>query len=64
MGLFATGAERETAIITLGVILLIVGFIIKIPILWSIGIILLIIGVVLFALGAMGRAVGGRKHYY
>jgi len=30
--------------ITLGVILLIVGLIIKIPILWSIGIILLIIG--------------------
>ncbi len=50
--------------ITLGVILLIVGFIIKIPILWSIGIILLIIGAVLFTLGAMGRAVGGRKHYY
>jgi len=24
----------------------------------------LIIGAVLFALGAMGRAVGGRKHYY
>jgi hypothetical protein len=50
--------------ITLGVILLIVGFIIKIPVLWSIGIILLIIGIVLFALGAMGRAVGGRKHYF
>ena len=50
--------------ITLGVILLIVGFIIKIPILWSNGIILLIIGAVLFALGAMGRAAGGRKHYY
>jgi len=56
--------SARTAMITLGVILLIVGFIIKIPILWSIGIILLIIGVVLFALGAMGRAVGGRKHYY
>ena len=50
--------------ITLCVILLIVGFIIKIPVLWSIGIILLIIGIVLFALGAMGRAVGGRKHYF
>jgi len=56
--------SASTAMITLGVILLIVGFIIKIPILWSIGIILLIIGAVLFALGAMGRAVGGRKHYY
>ncbi len=50
--------------ITLGVILLIVGFIIKISILWSIGIVVLIIGLVLFALGSMGRAVGGRKHYY
>ncbi|MEO9221671.1 MAG: hypothetical protein ABI251_07825 [Mycobacteriaceae bacterium] len=50
--------------ITLGVILLIVGFIIKIPILWSIGIVVLIIGLVLFALGAMGRTVGPRKHYY
>jgi hypothetical protein len=50
--------------ITLGVILLIVGFIIKVPVLWSIGIIVLVIGLVLVALGAMGRAVGGRKHYY
>ena len=50
--------------ITLGVILLIVGFIIKFPVLWSIGIIVLVIGLVLVALGAMGRAVGGRKHYY
>jgi Flp pilus assembly protein protease CpaA len=50
--------------ITLGVILLIVGFLIKVQVLWGIGIIVLIIGLVLFALGAMGRAVGGRKHYY
>ncbi len=50
--------------ITLGVILLIVGFLIKIPILWTIGIIVLIVGLVLLAMGSMGRAVGGRKHYY
>ncbi len=50
--------------ITLGVILLIVGFLIKIPILWTIGIIVLIVGLVLLAMGAMRRAVGGRKHYY
>ncbi len=41
-----------------------VGFLIKIPILWTIGIIVLIIGLVLLAMGSMGRAVGGRKHYY
>jgi hypothetical protein len=51
-------------VITLGVILLIVGFVAKIAILWSIGIALLVIGAVLALLGMMGRAVGGRAHYY
>lgn len=50
--------------IALGVILLIIGFVAKIAILWSIGILLLVIGVVLALLGMMGRAVGGRRHYY
>jgi Family of unknown function (DUF6131) len=51
-------------VIALGIILLIIGFIASIPILWTIGIILLIVGLVLAALGTMGRAVGGRRHYY
>ncbi len=50
--------------IALGVILLIIGFIAKIAILWTIGIILLVIGLILAVLGLMGRAVGGRAHYY
>ena len=50
--------------IALGVILLIIGFIAKIAILWTIGIILAVIGVVLALMGMMGRAVGGRAHYY
>jgi Family of unknown function (DUF6131) len=50
--------------ITLGIILLIIGFIAKVAILWSIGIVLLIIGLILVALSSMGRAVGGRRHYY
>jgi hypothetical protein len=50
--------------ITLGIVLLIVGFIAKIAILWTIGIVLLAIGLVLVVLGSMGRAVGGRRHYY
>lgn len=50
--------------IALGVILLIIGFIAKIAILWTIGIVLLVIGLVLALLGMMGRAVGGRAHYY
>jgi hypothetical protein len=51
-------------LIILGIILLIIGFIAKIAILWSIGIILVIVGLILFLLGSMGRAVGGRRHYY
>ena len=50
--------------IILGIILLIAGFLLKISILWTIGIIVLIIGVVLAIMGAAGRAVGGRRHYY
>ncbi|MFF2147575.1 DUF6131 family protein [Kitasatospora sp. NPDC101155] len=50
--------------IALGVILLIVGFVIGIPFLWTIGVILLLIGLVLWVAGAAGHAVGGRRHYY
>lgn len=50
--------------ITLGAILLILGFVLGIGILQTLGVILLVIGVVLFLLGTAGRAIGGRKHYY
>ena len=50
--------------ITLGVILMVVGFIAKVSVLWSLGILLLVIGAVLYLLGATGHALGGRRHYY
>jgi hypothetical protein len=50
--------------VVFGIVLLIIGFLTGIPFLWSIGVILLIVGLVLWALGAMGHAVGGRRHYY
>ena len=50
--------------IILGILLLIVGFIAKIAILWAIGIALVVVGAVLVLLGAMGRAVGGRRLYF
>ena len=50
--------------IILGVILLIIGFITGIAIIWTIGIIALVIGLVLALLGAVGHAVGGRRHYW
>jgi hypothetical protein len=51
-------------VIALGVILLIIGFLAKIAIVWTIGIILVVIGLILVLLSAMGHAVGGRKHYF
>ncbi len=50
--------------IVLGLVLLLLGFFLDISILWTIGIILLVIGAVLYVAGSMGRAVGGRKHYW
>jgi len=50
--------------IILGIVLLIIGFVVKIAILWTIGIIVLLIGLVLAILGMVGHAVGGRRHYF
>ncbi|CAM5302709.1 hypothetical protein SAVIM338S_00471 [Streptomyces avidinii] len=50
--------------IALGIVLLIVGYILGISILWTLGIILVVIGVVLWILGSVGHAVGGRRHYW
>lgn len=50
--------------IILGVILLIVGFLLGIPVLYTIGIVLALAGVVMAVLGGTGRRVGGRAHWY
>ena len=50
--------------IILGLILLIIGFIAKIAIVWTIGIIVVVAGLILMLLGMAGHAVGGRRHYY
>jgi uncharacterized membrane protein HdeD (DUF308 family) len=50
--------------IILGVILLIIGFVAKIAIIWTLGIIVVVVGAVLALLGTAGHAIGGRRHYY
>ncbi len=50
--------------ISLGIILLVIGLLVDIPILLTLGVILLVVGAILTLLGAMGRAVGGRKTYF
>jgi hypothetical protein len=51
-------------VIILGIILLIIGFVAKIAIIWTIGIIVVVVGAILMLLGMAGHAVGGRRHYF
>jgi len=50
--------------IILGLILAIIGYFADIPVLITIGVILIVVGAVLWILGSTGRAVGGRAHYW
>ncbi|WIM86516.1 hypothetical protein PT015_16655 [Candidatus Mycobacterium wuenschmannii] len=50
--------------IVLGIILLVVGYLLPMPLVANIGWLLVVIGVVLFILGAVGRPVGGRKVWF
>lgn len=55
---------QEPPLIILGIVLLIIGFIAKIAIVWTIGIIVVVVGAILALLGTAGHAVGGRRHYF
>jgi hypothetical protein len=50
--------------IVLGIILLVLGWLLGVGILWTLGIILIVIGIILYVLGAMGRSIGPRRHYW
>lgn len=70
MGGMVPGAHHATptlrkrrVMILLGAILLILGWVIGISILSTVGTILLLVGVVLFVLNAAGHGFGGR-HWY
>ena len=50
--------------IILGIILLILGVVVNIATLWTIGILVLAVGLVLALFGTIGRGIGGRRHYW
>lgn len=50
--------------IIIGILLVLLGYFLPLPLLTTLGIILIVLGVVLFALGAVGRPVGGRRYWY
>jgi hypothetical protein len=63
-GVTATLRGDKQTMIILGLILLILGLVLGIGILYTVGIVLIIVGAVLWILGSMDRAVGGRRHYW
>jgi hypothetical protein len=50
--------------IVLGIILLVIGYVLPLPILITIGWILVVIGAILWILGAVGRPVAGRRYWF
>ncbi len=50
--------------IAVGAVLLILGFVLQVPILWTLGVILLVIGAVFWIMGSVGRPVAGRRYWY
>ena len=50
--------------IIFGVVLLVIGFLTGIAFVWSLGVVVVVIGLVLWFLGAVGHAVGGRRHFF
>ena len=47
-----------------GVLLILIALLFGIPLLYTIGAILVVVGAVLWILGALGRAIGPRTHYW
>lgn len=50
--------------IILGIVLVVLGYVLPLPILTTVGWILIVIGAVLWILGAIGRPVGGRRVWF
>jgi len=58
------GNGNPGSMIILGLILLLIGVLVGIPVLYTLGVILLIIGLVLMVMGRTGTAFAGRRHYW
>jgi hypothetical protein len=56
--------KENRAVIILGLLLLLTGWLTGISLLYTVGSIVLIVGIVFFILGNVGRPVGGRKVWF
>jgi len=51
-------------VIILGIILLVLAFLLKVALLWTLGIIVIVLGLILLVLGFAGRSFGPRRYYW
>jgi hypothetical protein len=51
-------------VIVLGIVLLLVGWLVGIGVLETIGLILVVVGLILLLLGGIGHPVGGRQNWW
>jgi hypothetical protein len=51
-------------VILFGIVLVLLGLNVGVPLLWAVGMVPLVVGIVLALLGTVGFAVGGRVHYW
>lgn len=61
-GILGHGVQR--IMIITGIVLLLLGMLLAIPLVSTLGVILLVVGVVLMLVGRTGRQIGGRAHYW
>ena len=52
------------SMIITGLIFLLLGALLGISLLWTVGVVLVVVGLVLMLFGRSGRQVGGRAHYW
>lgn len=60
----STTTDGGTPMIVLGIIVAVLGLLLNVPVLWTIGLVLLVIGIALWIAGAMGHEIAGRRHYW
>jgi hypothetical protein len=56
--------QNGNEMIIFGLVLFAIGLLAHIAILETLGLVIAVVGLALLVMGSMGRAVGGRRHYW
>jgi CDP-diglyceride synthetase len=62
--LLTVRSKRSWAMLLIGIICLVLGYLLGIHVLSVIGIVLAVIGAILLVFGTLGHSVGGRRYWF